>query len=47
MFYFSEIEGWPKPFYVLFFLFLFFEFKIFSFDDITIVTHRLGLLLTG
>ncbi len=47
MFCFSEIEVWPKPFYVLFSLFLFFEFKIFSFDDLTIVTHRLGLLLSG
>lgn len=47
MFYFSEIEVWPKPFYVLFFLFLFFELKIFSFDELAIVTHRFGLLLTG
>lgn len=45
MFYFSEIEVWPKPFYVLFFLF--FDFKVFSFDNLAIAAHRLGLLLTG
>ena len=47
MFYFSEIEVWPKPFYVLFFLFLFFEFKVFSFDNLAIAAHRIGLLLSG
>ncbi len=47
MFYFSEIEVWPKPFCVLIFLILFFEFKTFSFDNLAIITHRLGLLLSG
>lgn len=47
MFYFSEIKVWPKPFYVLFFLFLFFEFKTFSFNQLAIAAHRFGLLLTG
>ena len=46
MFYFPEIEVWPKPFCVLFFLFLF-KFKTFSFDELAIVTYRFVLLLTG
>lgn len=45
MFYFSEIEVWPKPFYVLFFLLFYLE--VFSFDNLAIAAHRLGLLLSG
>ena len=45
MFYISEIDVWPKPFYVLFFLF--FKLKVFGFDKLAIVAHRIGLLLTG